>query len=193
MSGDVTLALSSSQDKKYRAQRLRAWARFAGPGCLCPFCPHDLSGHVLTFGQPHFYREASAEELADPARYRLSLVILDQVEPVAGRRVVVANGVEVLEAFCLTCADEKETHQVVCYLRTLAKGELVGPAQSCPGGDRAAAHPEPPPDGRLPMEGEPTLPQTSYNSGRPQVAGAPINGGGNSGAGKVFGDVLTDR
>ena len=130
--------------------------------------------------------------MADPARYRLYLVKDDQREPVVGRRVVVANGVEVLEAFCLTCADEKETHQVVCYLRTLATGELVGPAQSCPGGDRAAAHLGPPPDGRLPMEGESTLPQTSCtsHSGRPQVAGAPNDGGGNSGAGKVFGNVL---
>ena len=42
------------------------------------------------------------------------------------KRVIVANRAELLTAFCKTCAADKDTSQVLCYQRTLARGEVVG-------------------------------------------------------------------
>ena len=42
------------------------------------------------------------------------------------KRVIVANRAELLTAFCRKCAEDKDTSQVLCYQRTLAKGEMVG-------------------------------------------------------------------
>ena len=42
------------------------------------------------------------------------------------KRVTVANRAELLTAFCTACAREKQTGQVLCFQRTLAKGEVVG-------------------------------------------------------------------
>ena len=42
------------------------------------------------------------------------------------KRVTVANRAELLTAFCVECAKAKDTSQVLCYQRTLAKGEVVG-------------------------------------------------------------------
>ena len=42
------------------------------------------------------------------------------------KRIVVANRAELLTAFCVECAKAKDTSQVLCYQRTLAKGEVVG-------------------------------------------------------------------
>ncbi len=42
------------------------------------------------------------------------------------RRVIVANKAELITAFCTACADDLGTHQVLCYQRTLAIGEVVG-------------------------------------------------------------------
>jgi hypothetical protein len=46
------------------------------------------------------------------------------------KRVVVANRAELLTAFCTACAREKDTAQVLCFQRTLAKGEVLG-LKSC--------------------------------------------------------------
>ena len=42
------------------------------------------------------------------------------------KRITVANRAELLTAFCTACAREKDTAQVLCFQRTLAKGEVVG-------------------------------------------------------------------
>ena len=42
------------------------------------------------------------------------------------KRVTVANRAELLTAFCTACARDKDTDQVLCFQRTLAKGEVVG-------------------------------------------------------------------
>ena len=42
------------------------------------------------------------------------------------KRVNVANRAELITAFCKACAADKQTDQVLCYQRTLAKGEVVG-------------------------------------------------------------------
>ena len=42
------------------------------------------------------------------------------------KRVTVANRAELLTAFCVQCAKDKQTDQVLCFQRTLAKGEVVG-------------------------------------------------------------------
>ena len=42
------------------------------------------------------------------------------------KRVTVASRAELLTAFCVQCAKDKQTDQVLCFQRTLAKGEVVG-------------------------------------------------------------------
>ena len=42
------------------------------------------------------------------------------------KRITVANQAELLTAFCTACAEERDTAQVLCFQRTLAKGEVVG-------------------------------------------------------------------
>ena len=42
------------------------------------------------------------------------------------KRVTVASRAELLTAFCTACAKDKDTDQVLCFQRTLAKGEVVG-------------------------------------------------------------------
>ena len=42
------------------------------------------------------------------------------------RRMTVASRAELITAFCTTCAKSIGTHQVLCYQRNLAVGEVVG-------------------------------------------------------------------
>ena len=42
------------------------------------------------------------------------------------KRITVASRAELLTAFCTACARDKQTDQVLCFQRTLAKGEVVG-------------------------------------------------------------------
>ena len=42
------------------------------------------------------------------------------------KRIIVAARAELITAFCTACAEELQTGQVLCYQRTLAKGEVVG-------------------------------------------------------------------
>ena len=51
---------------------------------------------------------------------------LEDGSEVLVKRVTVANRAELLTAFCVQCAKEKDTSQVLCFQRTLAKGEVVG-------------------------------------------------------------------
>ncbi len=38
----------------------------------------------------------------------------------------VGSDAELLTAFCTACAEEKDTAQVLCFQRTMARGEVVG-------------------------------------------------------------------
>ena len=80
-------------------------------------------------GQPHFYRPATEAERRDPTvmLYRHTL----RVRRLAGgrllvRRMTVAAHAELITAFCTACAESIGTHQVLCYQRNLAIGEVVG-------------------------------------------------------------------
>ena len=42
------------------------------------------------------------------------------------RRMTVANLAELITAFCVACAESIGTHQVLCFQRNLAVGEVVG-------------------------------------------------------------------
>ena len=42
------------------------------------------------------------------------------------KRVIVARKPELVTVFCKACAKELNTDQVLCFQRTLAKGEVVG-------------------------------------------------------------------
>ena len=42
------------------------------------------------------------------------------------RRMTVTNHAELITAFCTACAESIGTHQVLCYQRNLAVGEVVG-------------------------------------------------------------------
>ena len=42
------------------------------------------------------------------------------------RRMTVANRAELITAYCVACAENIGTEQVLCYQRNLAIGEVVG-------------------------------------------------------------------
>ena len=121
---DRSLSPAKRPNKRRQARHGRAWRRFSPGGVTCRYCPHDSSKHLCTSGQPHFYGRATPEEAADPdlALYRHKTT----GGPVLVRRVVVARDAELITAFCRACARELGTHQVLCFQRTLATGEVVG-------------------------------------------------------------------
>ena len=94
-------------------------------GKTCPFCPHDNATHLSTSGQPHFYRPATPDEVADT-----SVMLYTHRRPDGGkmpvRRMTVSREAEIVTAFCTACALEMGAPQVLCYQRTLATGEVVG-------------------------------------------------------------------
>ena len=44
--------------------------------------------------------------------------------------MTVANRAELITAYCVACAESIGTHQVLCYQRNLAVGEVVGLAKN---------------------------------------------------------------
>ena len=119
--------------KRRQARNRKAWQIFSPDGDTCLFCPHPAADHLTSSGQPHFYRPASAEERRDPLEklYRHDPVsstgqALPDGDSVLVKRIVVAKRAELITAFCVQCARDKDTSQVLCYQRTLATGEVVG-------------------------------------------------------------------
>ena len=51
---------------------------------------------------------------------------MDDGTEVLVKRIAVTSRAELLTAFCTACARDKQTDQVLCFQRTLAKGEVVG-------------------------------------------------------------------
>ena len=121
---DRALSPAKRSNKRRRERLGRAWMRFSPDGTRCRYCPHEHTVHLCTSGQPHFFRMATLEEERDPylPLYRYNApggtAIL--------RRVVVARDAELITAFCKACAQDLGTHQVLCFQRTLATGEVVG-------------------------------------------------------------------
>ena len=79
----------------------------------------------MSSGQPHFYRPATEAERND-----LSITLYRHRLPEGGstlvRRMTVANRAELITAYCVSCAVSIGTSQVLCYVRNLAIGEVVG-------------------------------------------------------------------
>ena len=116
----------AKRHSKRRGQRnYAAWRHFSPDGKTCRYCPHDNTEHLMSSGQPHFYRPATEAERRDP-----SVQLYRHTLPDGGtalvRRMTVAARAELITAFCTACAESIGTHQVLCYQRNLAIGEVVG-------------------------------------------------------------------
>ena len=122
---DRTLNPVKRGNKHRRARNWKAWQLFSPDGDTCRFCPHPATAHLTSSGQPHFYRPATETERQDPFEKLCRHSLTDGTE-VLVKRITVANHAELLTAFCTVCAQNKQTHQVLCYQRNLAKGEVVG-------------------------------------------------------------------
>ncbi len=130
---DRTLKRAKRRNKKRIGHNHGAWRRFSPDGTHCRYCPHDGSQHLVSSGQPHFFRPATEAERRDPSvmLYRHNPVTSTrQALPEGGsvlvRRITVANRAELITAYCVPCAESIGTAQVLCYQRNLAIGEVVG-------------------------------------------------------------------
>ena len=130
---DRTLNPVKRGRKRNQTRNWKAWQIFSPNGTQCRFCPHNYAAHMASSAQPHFFKLATEEELLNPYEklYRHDLVsstgqALPEGESVLVKRVIVAKKPELITAFCKTCAKEMNTDQVLCFQRTLAKGEVIG-------------------------------------------------------------------
>ncbi len=126
---DRTLRRAKRRNKKRVERNTGAWERFCPDGIHCRFCSHDGSKHLLSSGQPHFFRPATEAERRDPY-----IMLYRHTLPEGGsalvRRMTVAARAELITAFCTACAESIGTHQVLCFQRNLAIGEVVGLAKN---------------------------------------------------------------
>ena len=130
---DRTLKRAKRNSKRRGQRNGGAWRRFSPDGKTCRYCEHDGSQHLVSSGQPHFFRPATEAERRDPSvmLYRHNSVSsTGQALPEGGsvlvRRMVVASRAELITAYCVPCAESMATPQVLCYQRNLAIGEVVG-------------------------------------------------------------------
>ncbi len=130
---DRTLKKAKRNNKRRGQRNGAAWRRFSPDGKTCRYCPHDGSQHLVSSGQPHFFRPATEAERRDPSviLYRHNPVSsTGQALPEGGsvlvRRMTVANRAELITAYCVPCAESMGTPQVLCFQRNLAIGEVVG-------------------------------------------------------------------
>lgn len=123
---DRTLNPVKRGNKRRRARNWKAWQLFSPDGDTCRFCSHGAADHLTSSGQPHFYRPATEAERRDPFEKLYRHDLDSGGDSVLVKRIVVANRAELLTAFCVQCARDKDTGQVLCFQRTLAKGEVVG-------------------------------------------------------------------
>ncbi len=130
---DRTLKKAKRNNKRRGRRNHDAWQRFSPDGKTCRYCPHDNTEHLMSSGQPHFFRPASEAERRNSSvmLYRHTPVSsTGQALPEGGsvlvRRMTVANRAELITAYCVACAESMGTPQVLCYQRNLAIGEVVG-------------------------------------------------------------------
>ena len=126
---DRTLKKAKRHSKRRGQRNYGTWERFSPDGKTCRYCPHDNTQHLMSSGQPHFFRLATEAERRDPylMLYRHNL---PEGGSVLARRMTVANRAELITAFCTACAESIGTHQVLCYQRNLAIGEVIGLARN---------------------------------------------------------------
>ena len=122
---DRTLRMAKRSNRRRGQRNSGAWDRFCPDGIHCRYCGHDGSQHLVSSGQPHFFRPATEAERLAPS------VSLYRHTPPEGdsilvRRMTVANRAELITAYCVPCAESIGTAQVLCYQRNLAIGEVVG-------------------------------------------------------------------
>ena len=122
---DRTLNPRKKRNERNQTRNRKAWQIFSPNGTQCRFCPHDHTEHWTSSAQPHFYRPATEEERKNPYE-KLYRHNLSKDCSVLVKRVIVARKPELVAAFCQACAKELNTDQVLCFQRTLAKGEVVG-------------------------------------------------------------------
>ena len=130
---DRTLKRAKRNNKRRGQRNHDAWQRFSPDGetpypvrgRLCRYCPHDITVHLMSSGQPHFFRPATERERRDP-HLMLYRHMLPEGGSVLVRRMTVANRAELITAYCTACAGSMGTDQVLCYQRNLAIGEVVG-------------------------------------------------------------------
>ena len=122
---DRSLNRAKRHNRRRSERNFSAWVRFSSDGETCRYCKHTNEEHLVSAGQPHFYRPATDEERADP-RVTLYRHTLADGGYVLVRRMTVAKHAEIIAAFCLACAEAAQTEQVLCYQRTRAVGEVVG-------------------------------------------------------------------
>ena len=130
---DRTLKKAKRNSKRRGRRNHGAWQRLSPDGKTCRYCPHDNSQHLMSSGQPHFFRPATEAERRNNSimLYRHNPVSsTGQALPEGGsvlvRRMTVASRAELITAYCVACAESIGTHQVLCYQRNLAIGEVVG-------------------------------------------------------------------
>ena len=130
---DRTLKRAKRNSKRRGQRNGGAWRRFSPDGVHCRYCKHDGAQHLMSSGQPHFFRPATEAERRDPSvmLYRHNPVSsTGQALPEGGsvlvRRMTVANRAELITAYCVPCAESMGTPQVLCFQRNLAIGEVVG-------------------------------------------------------------------
>ena len=122
---DRTLRKAKRTNRRRGQRNHGAWERFCPDGTHCRYCGHDGSQHLVSSGQPHFFRPAT-----DAERNDLSVTLYRHRLPEGGstlvRRMTVANRAELVTAYCVPCAQSIGTSQVLCYQRNLAIGEVIG-------------------------------------------------------------------
>ena len=130
---DRTLKRAKRRSKKRIQRNTGAWERFCPDGIHCRYCKHDGSKHLISSGQPHFFRPATEPERRDPyvmLYLHNPVSSTGQALPEGGsvlvRRMTVANRAELITAYCVACSESMKTSQVLCYQRNLAIGEVVG-------------------------------------------------------------------
>ena len=121
---DRTLKRTRRHNKRRGQRNYAAWQRFSPDGKKCRYCPHDNSQHLMSSGQPHFFRPTTEAERRDPylMLYRHNL---QEGGSVLVRRITVASRAELITAYCTACAEGMNTAQVLCFQRNLAIGEVV--------------------------------------------------------------------
>ena len=63
---DRTLKKAKRHSKRRGQRNYDAWRRFSPDGKTCRYCPHDNTEHLMSSGQPHFFRPATEAERRDP-------------------------------------------------------------------------------------------------------------------------------
>ena len=122
---DRTLRKAKRSNRRRGQRNSGAWERFCPDGTHCRYCGHDGAQHLVSSAQPHFFRPATEAERND-----LSITLYRHRLPEGGsllvRRMTVANRAELITAYCVPCAESIGTEQVLCFVRNLAIGEVVG-------------------------------------------------------------------